>query len=97
MYKALCFFTDLKDHDYAYRAGDIFPRKGVTVSEERLKELSSSNNRRGVPVIEKVKDDTDQPKESKRIKEEPFMNEPEPPDEPIEVKPKKRGRKKSAD
>ena len=54
MYKALCFFTDLKDHEHAYHAGDVFPRRGMTVSEERIKELASCNNRRGVPVIEEV-------------------------------------------
>lgn len=54
MYKVIKFFTDLKDHDHAYRVGDEFPRKGLTVSEERLKELSTDQNKRGIPLIEAV-------------------------------------------
>ena len=54
MYKALVYFTDLQDNRYAYNAGDVFPRIGLEVSEERLAELSGSNNKRGIPVIEFV-------------------------------------------
>ena len=54
MYKVIKFFTDLKDHDHVYRVGDIFPRKGLTVSEERFKELSTDQNKRGIPLIEAV-------------------------------------------
>lgn len=56
MYKVIKFFTDLKDHDHVYRVGDIFPRKGLTVSEERLKELSTDQNKRGIPLIEVVEE-----------------------------------------
>ena len=52
MYKVIRFFTDLQDKGYAYRVGDTFPREGVEVSPERLKALSTSKNKRGVPVIE---------------------------------------------
>lgn len=52
MYKVIKFFTDLQDHEHAYKVGDTFPRDGVEVSPERLKELSTSNNKRGIPVIE---------------------------------------------
>lgn len=54
MYRALTNFTDSQDNFQPYKAGDIFPRKGFKVSEERLAELSGSNNRRGIPVIEFV-------------------------------------------
>lgn len=51
MYKVIKYFTDLQDNDCPYKEGDIFPRKGVEVSEERLAELSGSNNRRKEPLI----------------------------------------------
>lgn len=54
MYKVIKYFTDLHDNDHAYVEGDIFPRKGVTVTQERLDELAGSNNRQGVPLIKKV-------------------------------------------
>ena len=50
MYSVINDFTDLRDGG-RYRAGDEFPRAGVTVSPERLKELSSRDNRRGIPLI----------------------------------------------
>lgn len=57
MYRALTHFTDLQDDNYKYRAGDEFPRKGLKVSDERLKELLTDNNRRHKPVIEEVKEE----------------------------------------
>ena len=56
MYKVIKLFADLQDNNYEYKAGDIFPRKGLSVSEERLAELSSVNNKRGIILIEKVKE-----------------------------------------
>lgn len=50
-YKVIDFFTDLRDYDHPYNVGDEFPRHGVTVSEERLAELSSDKNRQGRPLI----------------------------------------------
>lgn len=56
MYKVKHFFTDLQDNCYPYNEGDIFPREGVTVTEDRLKELSGSDNKQGKPLIEKVEE-----------------------------------------
>ena len=56
MYKVKRFFTDLQDNYYPYNEGDIFPREGVTVTEDRLNELSSSSNKLGIPLIEKVEE-----------------------------------------
>ena len=56
MHRVLKYFTDIQDNGFAYHEGDIFPREGITVSKERLKELSSSANRRKMPVIEEVKE-----------------------------------------
>lgn len=54
MYKVAKHFTDLQDNNHAYNVGDEFPRKGLTVSEERLAELAGTENKRGVVLIEKV-------------------------------------------
>lgn len=35
-----------------YKAGDVFPRLGKEVTENRLKELSSKENKRGEKLIE---------------------------------------------
>lgn len=56
-YKVIHYFTDLQDFNHPYKVGDVFPRLGMNVTEERLKELSSKNNKQGKPLIEKVEDD----------------------------------------
>ena len=65
MYKVVKSFTDLQDDKYPYAAGDIFPRSGLEVSQERIKELASASNKRKTPLIELVEED--------------FMNPPETP------------------
>lgn len=102
MYKVIKYFTDLQDNGYAYQVGDIFPHDGKEVTEKRLLELSTSANRRGMPLIEKVEiveNEAGETMEEVKAKEpvEDFMN---PPEEPIEAeeseKPKKRrGRPKN--
>ncbi len=59
MYEVIHYFTDLQDNRHAYNVGDIFPRDGLKVTEERLAELSGSNNKQGKPLIEKVEEKTD--------------------------------------
>lgn len=44
-------FRDLQDNGYKYVAGDEYPRHGLIVSDARIAELKSKNNKRGVPVI----------------------------------------------
>ena len=58
MYKVIEYFTDLQDNGYAYNTGDIFPREGLEVSEERFAELASSNNKRRKPLIEEIPEET---------------------------------------
>ena len=58
MYKVIEYFTDLQDNGYAYNTGDIFPREGLEVSEERLAELASSKNKRRKPLIEEIPEET---------------------------------------
>jgi hypothetical protein len=59
MYKTVRFFTDMQDGNHAYHEGDIYPRDGLTVSEERLAELASNKNRRKTPLIAKVEEKKD--------------------------------------
>lgn len=54
MYRVIRYFTDLQDNDYAYNAGDVYPRQGVTVSSDRIAELASAENRQKTPLIEAV-------------------------------------------
>lgn len=54
MYKVINFFTDLQDNNFPYEVGDIFPRKGLEVTEERFAELAGSDNLQKKPLIEKV-------------------------------------------
>lgn len=97
MYKVLKFFNDLQDGKHAYKAGDIFPRKGVEVSEERIEELLSANNKRHEPMIVLVPDPKPAPKPNKDAdpvsapKESKAAAKPAVKDDP------KRGRKKNAD
>ena len=45
-------FTDLKDRSKVYRKGDIYPNPAnKKVSKERIKQLASSDNKQGRPVI----------------------------------------------
>ena len=67
MYRVIKSFTDLKDNNYAYYVGDTFPHNGVEVGAERIAELSSDKNRRGVPLIEEV---AEKPKRTRKKKSE---------------------------
>lgn len=58
-YKVIKYFTDLQDNDHEYNVGDLFPRYGKEVSEERLTELSTKNNRQSKALIERVQEQVD--------------------------------------
>lgn len=58
-YEVIHFFTDLQDFNHPYKVGDKFPRLGMNVSEARLKELSSKNNKQGKPLIKLVVENTE--------------------------------------
>ena len=53
-YKVVSYFTDLQDNDYPYNVGDEYPRNGLTVTAERIKELSGKSNLRGIALIKEV-------------------------------------------
>lgn len=56
MYRVITYFEDLQDNSHPYKAGDSFPRDGVSVSKARIEELSTAKNRRGTALIEWVED-----------------------------------------
>lgn len=64
MYKVIKRFHDLQDARktksgtayHEYNVGDVFPRDGMEVSEERIQELAGSDNKQGVPLIELVEE-----------------------------------------
>lgn len=60
MYEVIEFFTDLQDFNHPYSVGDIFPRSGMNVSEERLAELSGENNKRGIQLIKKISEEKEE-------------------------------------
>ena len=63
-YKVINYFEDLQDNNFAYNVGDIFPRENKTVSKERIKELATNQNRRKIPLIEKVEEKPKKPKKA---------------------------------
>lgn len=76
-YIATEYFEDMTDKRHKYKAGDVFPRKGLSVSEARLAELSSDGNRRGRPVIASVASAADdQQKEQQQTDNKPTADKP---------------------
>ena len=84
-YVVISYFTDLRDYDHAYNVGDEFPRQGVTVSEERLAELSSGRNRQRRPLIKAIEESGDQkPKEPETPVQDDNHEPPANPDNGME-------------
>lgn len=71
-YEVIHFFTDLQDNNFPYNVGDSFPRVGLTVNNERLAELSGSNNKQGKPLIlaKEVKEPESATKKRKKTAQE---------------------------
>lgn len=90
MYKAIRFFTDLHDNNFAYHAGDTFPRDGLAVTADRITELSTAANKQGVPLIEEVRGAEET---AETAAENPAVDEADKA-APVEDEPKKRGRKR---
>lgn len=70
-YRVIKFFTDLQDREHPYNVGDSFPRPGHEVSEERIKELAGSDNKRHTPLIEKTEEKPEIAPAQEKTKEEP--------------------------
>ena len=88
MFKVIRYFTDLQDNGYAYNAGDTFPRNGMTVTADRITELSSSANKQGVPLIEEVRGAEETAAVATAAEKTTDKAAP------VEDEPKKRGRKR---
>ena len=71
MYKVIKYFIDLQDKNHEYHEGDVFPREGLEVTEQRIAELASDKNRRNEPLIAEEK----QPEEEKPEAEQPAEEE----------------------
>ena len=54
MYKVVKKFVDLQDKNHLYNVGDCYPRSGKSVSENRIHELATNNNKIGVPLIKEI-------------------------------------------
>ena len=50
-YVVIEHFFDLVDQKHEYRTGETYPRSGFSVSDARIKELMSANNRLHMPLI----------------------------------------------
>lgn len=71
MYRVIEQFADLQDDKYVYELGMIYPRKGYTPTEDRMKELSGTDNKIGKPVIQYFDDPVktdEKPKNNKKQK-----------------------------
>lgn len=98
-YKVIKRFMDLEDDNFIYEEGWDFPRANHFVNEARIKELASSDNRQGIPLIEKVgevKQEIAEPEIKEEIVEEEINEEIVEPVEAVkeETKPKKARKKK---
>lgn len=60
MYKVIKTFVDLQDGNYKYDIGDTYPRDGMSALPSRTKELASKNNKLGEPLIEEIKDESEE-------------------------------------
>ena len=85
-YLVVVSFTDLQDNDFQYRVGDVYPHPNYNPTKERIEELSTNKNRRGIPMIKAVKSEPqvvgDAPEKMKELQAEEIVEKP------------KRGRKK---
>ena len=87
MFRVIEFFTDLQDGNHAYNVGDTFPREGVAVTADRIKELSGTQNKRGIALIEEVRG----------AEETPVTEETDDKAAPVENEPRKRTRKRKTE
>lgn len=58
MYRVIRYFEDLQDGNRAYKVGEIYPREGLSPTDERISELSGSRNRQGKPLIEAIPEES---------------------------------------
>jgi len=57
-YNVIRDFKDLKDKNKIYKRGDSYPKPAnKKVSDERIKQLTTKNNKQGRPVIEAIEEE----------------------------------------
>lgn len=66
MYEVIKGFMDLQDDNYLYEVGQTYPRTGYKPTDERIAELSGSNNKRGKPLIKARQNTTESVIEGKQ-------------------------------
>ena len=98
-YKVVIRFMDLEDNNFIYEEGWDFPRANHFVSEQRIKELSTTDNRQGMPLIVEsgeveIKDTVDEIVMPIEEQAEPESFEIVEPIEEVVEKPKKKSKKK---
>lgn len=74
MYRALKTFRD-KDTRVLYQPGDEYPRPGTEADAARLEALSTAKNLRGMPLIERVEEDTPEDEKPRRGRRKAAENE----------------------
>lgn len=70
MYKVIKAFTDLQDNNHLYKEGDTYPREGFDVLPSRIKELATTQNRRGEILIQEIEDEPKPKKTAKKAEKE---------------------------
>lgn len=68
MYRVIKSFRDLQDNLHIYAVGDVFPREGANVLPSRYRELASTENKQGTPLIEEIKTEN-KPARKRKAKE----------------------------
>lgn len=53
-------FVDLEDGHHIYCKGDIYPREGLNVSDERIMQLLSTQNKARKSFLERVAEQTNE-------------------------------------
>ena len=86
-YKVIEAFVDLQDDNHVYHVGDKFPHNDIEISEKRINDLLSRNNRRKMPLIEKIEEKIEVEEVLDTIPEEVFEAVPEIAEEVIETVP----------
>lgn len=68
-YEVVRFFTDAQDNEHPYNEGDIYPRGGLSVSQERIRDLMNGNNFQRVQLIKPIFNEKKVEKVAKKIVE----------------------------
>ena len=69
-YRVVRYFEDLQDNNFAYHAGEIFPREGKDVSVDRINELATDRTKQNTILIVKEDDEVEEVKADEQAVEE---------------------------